>query len=225
MNNAQGGGMSASSFIDPNALPQWLRSGTEQTHQPGSAMPFQQPVSNQRNGYTIPPRVENVRVPSRPRGEINPNESNEAAANVFASMLGVASTSPNFPGSPPAQGYGMQGRPPASPMSPMQNPSPMGNMPGQGAGVDLGFNNSRGMQGPPPQGGYNGGMYQTGNLGQGNYPAGNSFSGALQYPAGTPGIPSTPNGTGSLGMEAGGQRASTKPAKKGWFDMIRDWFR
>ncbi len=226
-NNAQGGGMSASSFIDPNALPQRLRSGAEQTNQPGSAMPFQQPLSNQRSGYNVPPRVENVRVPSRPRGEINPNESNEAAANVFASMLGVASTSPNFSGAPPAQGYGMQGRPPGQggPASPMQNPSPMGNMAGQGVGVDPGFNNSRGMQGPPPQGGFNGGMYQTGNLGQGNYPAGNPFSGALQYPAGNPGIPSTPNGTGSLGMEAGGQRASTKPAKKGWFDMIRDWFR
>ena len=122
MNNmpAQGGGMSASSFIDPNALPQWLRSGGEQTNQSGNAMPFQQPGTNQRSGYSIPPRVENVRVPSRPRGEINPNEGNEAAANVFASMLGVASTSPNFSGSPSAQDYGMQGRPPTSPMSPMQ---------------------------------------------------------------------------------------------------------
>ena len=104
----------------------------------------------------------------------------------------------------------------------------MGNMPGQGAGVDPRFNNSR-MQGAPPQGypagGFNGGMYQTGNLGQGNYPGREFLSGASQYPAGNPGIPSTPNGMGSLGMEAGGQRASTKPAKKGWFDMIRDWFR
>jgi hypothetical protein len=218
--SAQGGGMSASSFIDPNALPQWLRSGTEQQNQAGSAMPFQQAGTNQRNGYSIPPRVENVRVPSRPRGEINPNEGNEAAANVFASMLGVASTSPNFPGSSPAQGYGM-------PASPMQNPSPVGNMPGQG--VMPGFNNSQGMQGPPqgyPSGGFNDGRYSTGNLGQSNYQAGNSFSGAPQYPSGGPGIPSTPNGMGgSLGMESGGQRASTKPAKKGWFDMIRDWFR
>jgi hypothetical protein len=231
------GGMSASSFIDPNALPQWLRSGSGQPDQAGNAMPFQQAGPNQipfqqasanqqRSGYSIPPRVENVRVPSRPRGEINPNEGNEAAANVFASMLGVASTSPNFPGSPPAQGYGMAGMP----GSPMQNPSPVGNMPGQGMGAAPGFNNSQGMQGSPqgyPSGGFNDGRYPTGNLAQGNYQAGNSFSGAPQYQSGGPGIPSTPNGMGgrSLGMEAGGQRASTKPAKKAWFDMIRDWFR
>jgi hypothetical protein len=222
---AQGGGMSAASFIDPNALPQWLRSGAEQSHQAGSAIPFQPPMANQRSGYNIPPRVENVRVPSRPRGEINPNEGNEAAANVFASMLGVASTSPNFPGSPPVQGYGMQGGPGVQgmPASPMQNPSPLGNMPGQGAG----FNNSQGMQGPPQSypGEFNGGRYPTGNLGQGNYPTGNSFSGGPQYQAGSSGVPSTPNGMGNLGMETDGQRASTKPAKKGWFDMIRDWFR
>lgn len=236
MNNAsaQGGGLSASSFIDPNALPQWLRSGTEQQNQVGNAMPPQRPAANQRSGYNLPPRVENVRVPSRPRGEINPNEGNEAAANVFASMLGVASPAPNFPGSPPIQGYGMQGGPSGqgaagSPIFPMQSASPVGNMPGQIAGAAPGFNNPQGMQGPPqnyPPGGFNNGMYQTGNQGQGNYPTGNSFPGAPQYSAGSSGMPSTPNSMGNLGMEAGGgQRTSTKPVKKGLFDMIRDWFR
>ncbi len=230
MNNApaQGGGLSASSFIDPNALPQWLRPGSEQQNQAGSTMSPPRPAATPRGGYSIPPRVENVRVPSRPRGEINPNESNEAAANVFASMLGVASTTPNFPGSPPVQGYGMQGGSfgqgmPSSPLSPIQGMPSANNIPGQALGGPPGFNNPQGMQGPQVQGyapgGYNRDMYQPGNQGQGNYQAGNAFLGAPQYPAGG-------SGMGSLGMEtAGGQKTSTKPAKKGWFDMIRDWFR
>jgi hypothetical protein len=232
--SAQGGGLSASSFIDPNALPQWLRSGNEQQNQAAHAMPPQFPGANQRDGYNVPPRVENVRVPSRPRGEINSNEGNEAAANVFASMLGVASTAPNFPG--PAQGYGMQGGQLGQgalvpPPSPMQNMPPTGNMPGQMAGANPGFNYPQGMQSTPQAqnyapGGFNNGMYQMGNQGQGNYPAGNSFPGAQQYPPQNSGMPFTPNGTGNLGMETGGgQRTLPKPAKKRLFDMIRDWFR
>jgi hypothetical protein len=228
MNNApvQGGGLSASSFIDPGVLPQWLRSGPEQQNQAGSMMPSPQPVATPRSGYTIPPRVENVRVPSRPRGEINPNEGNEAAANVFASMLGVASTTSNFPGSPPAQGYGMQGGPFGQGMPPMPS-SPANNIPGQAAGAPPGFNYPQGMQGqgqgPQPQGyapgGFSNGMYQAGNQGQGNYQAGNAFLGTPQYPAGGTGM-------GYPGMETDdGQKTSMKPAKKGLFDMIRDWFR
>ncbi len=230
MNNApvQGGGLSASSFIDPNALPQWLRSTAEQQNQLGSAMASQRPAATPRSGYSAPPRVDNVRVPSRPRGEINPNEGNEAAANVFASMLGVASTTPNFPGSPPAQGYGMQGGSfgqgmPGSPFSPMQGTPSANNIPGQVAGAPPGFNNPQGMQGQQAQGyasgGFNNGMYQAGNQGQGNYPAGNAFLGAPQYPANS-------SGTGNLGIGTDGeQKTSMKPAKKGLFDMIRDWFR
>ena len=181
-------------------------------------MSAQRPAATPRSGYNVPPRVENVRVPSRPRGEINPNESNEAAANVFASMLGVASTTPNIPGSSPAQGYGMQGGSfgqgmPVSQLSPMQGAPSASNIPGQVAGAPPGFNNSQGMPGTQgyASGGFNGGGYQTGNLGQGNYPP-------AQYPAGS--------STGNLGMEtARGQNTSAKPAKKGLFDMIRDWFR
>ncbi len=197
----QGNSLSASSFIDPNALPEWLRSETEQ-RQAGSPMPqSQSPAMNPGAGYGVPPRVENIRVPSRPRGEINPNEGNEAAANVFASMLGVASTAPNFPGSPAGQPYGMQ------------SPSPGGHMPA-------------GMQGPQqPQGyvpgGYNSGIYQTGNPGpQGNY----QMAGANQYPMA--GMSSMANAAGMPGNEMGAnQRSATKPAKKGFFETIRDWFR
>jgi hypothetical protein len=205
----QGNSLSASSFIDPNSLPEWLRSGNEQ-RQAGGLMPQQQsPAINPRSGYGVSPRVENIRVPSRPRGELNPNEGNEAAANVFASMLGVASTAPNFPGSPAGQPYGMQ------------SPSPGGNMPGQ---MPAGAQGPQRPQGYAP-GGYNSGIYQTGNPGQqGNYQMGNPSAGANQYPMA--GMSPRANAAGMPGNEMGtDQRSATKPAKKGFFETVRDWFR
>jgi hypothetical protein len=88
------GRLAASSVIDMNALPEWLRSaaGTQSAPE-AAAQAYAAP-------YTKPPYVENVRVPSRPRGEITSSETSEMAASVFASMLGVASTAPSFP-SPP----------------------------------------------------------------------------------------------------------------------------
>jgi hypothetical protein len=223
----QGAGLAASSFIDPNALPQWLRSGNEQQNQSGGAMPPQPPASTPRGGgYNVPPRIENVRVPSRPRGEMNPNESNEAAANVFASMLGVASTTPNFPGAPPpqSQSYGTPGGSLGQGAPSSSQPYPMGNMAGQPGGANPGFTNPPMAQ---SQGYMSGGLYQTGNQGLGNYPAGNSYPGASQYPAGVPGVPPMSGGTGNLGMmdTGAGQKTARKPAKKGIFDVIRDWFR
>jgi hypothetical protein len=217
MNNAPeaANNLSASSFIDPNALPSWLKSdGLDQ-----SGAPQQQ----SSNAYSVPPRVENVRVPSRPRGEINPNEGNEAAANVFASMLGVASSIPSVP----SVSYGMpQG----------------GQMPGQGTG---GLQNPQ--QGYAPAG-LGSGVYQTGNLGsQGSYQTGNLGSqGSYQtgnpgpqgsYQTGNPGQQANlysmggapPMQNGMPGSAMGGMgadpRFAEKPAKKGIFETIRDWFR
>lgn len=96
MTPSDGGALSASSFIDNSSLPSWLRSG-QSTDMP-SAQPTTPPGS-QAGSYTMPPRGENMRVPSRPRGEVNPTDTSEMAANVFASMLGVASTAPNYPAS------------------------------------------------------------------------------------------------------------------------------
>jgi hypothetical protein len=211
-----GNNLSASSFIDPNALPEWLRSAGSQTAQP------QGPGT-----YAGPPRVDNVRVPSRPRGEVNPNQGNEAAANVFASMLGVASSAPNFTGAP----YGAPGGQPA-PMS--------GNLPyPQQAPAGFG-NGSYGSNNPGPQGGYQSGNagpqagyamgnmgpqggYQTGNLGQpGGYPLGN----AQANPYAPGGMPPMQNGVSMPGGPVGADaRPSEKPAKKGFFETIRDWFR
>ncbi len=128
LNNAQGqaaagsgGGIAASSFIDMNALPEWLRSGVEP--QQGKAPSQGAMGATPPGSYGGPQRVENVRVPSRPRGEINQQEGSEVAANVFASMLGVASAAPNFPASSPMpsapSGSPMPAAPQAAPGFPM----------------------------------------------------------------------------------------------------------
>ena len=85
------GGLSGASLIDANVLPEWLRNADQQQ----AGMP---PAGNARSaGYGVAPRAESVRVPSRPRAEMSPHEQSEAAANVFSSLLGVASTAPNIP--------------------------------------------------------------------------------------------------------------------------------
>jgi hypothetical protein len=135
-----GNRVSASSFIDMNALPNWLRSTDQPAQgggpvQPGMGSGFYD-VSNANNansGNNIPgmtPRADSMRVPSRPRNEVNASESSELAANVFASMLGVASSTPNFPGQ----------QSPVKP--PMNNPQQSGanppyQQPGQGNGYGM----------------------------------------------------------------------------------------
>jgi hypothetical protein len=79
--------LTAPSLIDVNALPEWLHAGTGQGQAGIAASPSPAPV---------PPRVESVRVPSRPRMDMGPREQSQVAANVFASMLGVASPTPYF---------------------------------------------------------------------------------------------------------------------------------
>jgi hypothetical protein len=85
-------GLTGSSLIDENAIPGWLRSFDHQQ---------QTNVQSMGNMLSHPsgaaPRIENARVPSRPRGEIAPQEQSEVAANVFSSVLGVSSSAPYFP--------------------------------------------------------------------------------------------------------------------------------
>jgi hypothetical protein len=206
-NQAPGGsGLAASSFIDMNSLPDWLRSASEQQH-PGTQMPQATP---QRPGPThipSPPRVENVRVPSRPRGEMNPAQGSEAAANVFASMLGVAST-PNYSPASPNTAQGMPGGASAA------------NVPGQ---IPV-PGTAQGMAGAPPiyaAGGYGAGYPGQGaGPNQGNYAMGTPPAGAPYYPASTPGMPPMSGPTGMPGE----QREQTKSAKRGFFKAIHDWF-
>lgn len=128
------GNLSAPSLIDMKALPNWLRPAAE----PGSP---EKPASPPPAYGLVPPRVESVRVPSRPRGEMGPREQSEVAANVFASMLGVAASTSHLSSQPPqASVYPPQGQ-----SQPQQvKPQASGVAPGPQLGV----------MGPTPMAGY-----------------------------------------------------------------------
>jgi hypothetical protein len=218
-----GGTLSAASFIDVNALPPWLRP-TEGNY---NAPPAQGGMTNQgtqqrQNPYAAPPRVDNVRVPSRPRGEAGANEGSEVAANVFASMLGVASTAPNFPmhgqglGAPAQGAYGSSnGQPQPQGMPPMG----MQGVP-QGLGMAQPVQN---MNSSMPQPGYMQGPYGNNYAMQGNYPGNPS----MQQPPNMAGQQGAMNGfnvaQGNPGMN-GEQRTNVKPAKRGLFEALRSLF-
>jgi hypothetical protein len=209
-------GLAGSSFIDENAVPGWLRSydAQQQTNM--------QSLGNTRpNPNGTAPRVENVRVPSRPRAEIIPQEQSEVAANVFSSVLGVASSAPYFPSTGtgsqwhapaqeatfPAQGFQTgQPQPPAGMQwnAPVQPP---------------------GITGTPPAQGYNPATYQRGQ--QVAYPAvGNvSYTGMPQQQQQPQNWQGMPMGTSMADQQPDMQVSSSKPAKRGFLDTIRSWFR
>jgi hypothetical protein len=229
--NAGGNGISASSFIDRDALPSWLKESGQQP-----------PTGGNRSGvYTGgPQRVENMRVPSRPRGEINPQVGeSELAANVFASMLGVASAAPNFPASsapsmPPVPPQPQPsprptaqpgGYPPLSgpasmaggvmPQQPMRPPAPPNNIPGT---PQPAAGNQQPVQGYlGVYGGAHPGMQNSSNP----YAMGNPPMGSPQIPASGSGMPPVPNAAAG---QAGDGQSDVKQAKRGLFNSIREWF-
>ncbi|GHO66438.1 hypothetical protein KSC_053300 [Ktedonobacter sp. SOSP1-52] len=137
-----GGAISASSFVDVNALPSWMREG-EGYAQGGVSTGSQS--ANQAS----------MRVPSRPRSEVSSTEGSEVAANVFASMLGVASAAPQFPGQPPMQPQQPQQLQPGS--APMSNGSPfMGGAPGVQGPASMGMPQGPTSSPMPQPGGYAG---------------------------------------------------------------------
>jgi hypothetical protein len=97
---APAGSLTAASLIDMNALPEWLRSGVNLPS--ASEAPGRLPEPPRPAAEGLAQRMESMRVPSRPRNETGVNEQNEAAANVFASLLGVASVAPSLPSTPGA---------------------------------------------------------------------------------------------------------------------------
>jgi len=212
--------LSAASFIDRNELPEWLRAEAEQ-RQPSPASPVSpsagptrnMPQSASRQGpYAVPPRGgENMRVPNRPRGEMGPPESSEVAANVFASMLGVASNAPQFPlqgqGMPNGQRSPQQGIQPGIP--PMQY-GPQRQMPDAFP---------PGAVQPPPQG-YPPGAYNQGYPGNFQPNAQMGMPPTMMPPQGQPnGMGMPPMGPGM----AGEQRGNAKPVKRNLFEAIRNW--
>ncbi|GCE04198.1 hypothetical protein KDAU_15270 [Dictyobacter aurantiacus] len=227
----QGGQLSAASFIDPNSLPEWLRSSGGQ---PGTAGQPQGPGSRP-SGYGVPPRPDNMRVPSRPRNEVNPSESSELAANVFASMLGVASATPNYPvqqqggqpGQSQPQAYGQNpsgvqppytGQAQTGQGAPYSQPGQAGsyapsgqsgqwNQPGAMGQPGMSQNSLSGM---PASGSIPNTPTGTSGVFPQNYSAGNSLSGTYgnAYPGssqgqGNPGMGANPSMGGQTGVNAG----------------------
>lgn len=209
-----GGNLAGASLIDMNALPSWLRSSEEGMGQQAEPMGTQRPTA-----FGNPSRVENMRVPSRPRGELGPYEQSEVAANVFSSMLGVASSAPYFPaqpGSTPGYQQGFQGElfqqqsvPPQMGQIPMPSPGPSGSlhqvntaMPGSQPGL-------------ASQGYIPGGVQQ-------GYPTGNQPGAAGQS------LP--PNSAGAQPFSAGNNQrlnanaSGPKQGRRGIIDTIRSWF-
>jgi hypothetical protein len=205
-------GLMGSSLIDANAVPGWLRSYDDQQQANIQSMGN---MRSQPSGTA--PRVENARVPSRPRAEIVPQEQSEVAANVFSSVLGVASSAPYFPSTGtgpqwnapvqeatfPSQGFqGGQTQPPAGLQwnVPVQSPGTPGVQPAQG---------------------YNPALYQGGQ--QVVHPAGGnaSYSEMPQQPQQPPNGPNMP----MVGQQSYTNASSSKPVKRGFLDTIRSWFK
>jgi hypothetical protein len=204
-------GLAGSSFIDANAVPDWLRSFDDQQQ---TNMPSMGNMRPHPSGTA--PRIENVRVPSRPRADMVPQEQSEVAANVFSSVLGVASSAPHFPSS----GTGSQWHAPVQeatfPSQGFQSGQPQPpagmqwNMPVQPPGT----------AGVPPAQGYAPASYQGGQ--QAAYPAGGNvgYSGMPQQPPNGPGMPMP-----MTGQQSNMNESNSKPAKRGFLDTIRSWFK
>ena len=197
------GTLSMGSLIDVNALPEWLRSAADT---PQSQQGQQGP--NTSANYTFPPRADNVRVPNRPRNESGMSEDSEVAANVFSSMLGVASNAPQYPAQAPQQPQQVS-YPAYQGAQPMSNSSTA--LPPQGMPNPQGYN---------PQG-YNSQAYASGQLGQQNMGQQN-----YGYPMQS-GQGNYYTGMGQQNMALQNQlpQQSEKPAKKvGLFEAIRNFF-
>jgi hypothetical protein len=203
--------LGAASLVDANALPEWLRSAEDPRPGMASYQPGQSSIENPRQTtFGVPPRPDQMRVPSRPRGEMGYIEESEVAANTFASMLGVASVSPNFPGQQtPAQyqqsvpqPYSGPGLPTGSAQGQLGQSMPgMPSIAYPGAMPNQGFAPNQ-AQTPPG--------YQMGNM---------------------PGVAAQTSRANSIAGKQPGAitndnaaNANRKPAKRGFLSTILDWF-
>ncbi len=218
----------ASSLIDANALPEWLRSAEDQ--HPGKAFyqPGQRSFENPRQTtFGVPPRPDQMRVPSRPRGEMGYLEESEVAANTFASMLGVASVSPNFPGQQPYDAFGHS----QAPAQYQQNvPQPYSGTgmygPGMPAGSVQGQQGQLGQAVPGmPSTAYPGAMPNQGYApNQAQTPPGYQMGSMPGVAAQTPMANNTVGKQPGAMMNDASVNANKKPAKRGFLSTILDWF-
>ena len=198
------GNLPASSFIDMNELPDWLKPTEGQQLNAGFGQQQQgTPGMGRQANFGVPARPENVRVPSRPRSEMGPYEESEVAANVFSSMLGVASAAPHLPG----QQRG-------------QVPETM-----QGQGMPAGYGSPQNLQTQQGQQNPQGQQMNQGYAqAMGGYAPGNAMNNILPQQ----GRPMNAAGTqpGGATMPAGDSqaKANAKPAKRGFLSTILEWF-
>ena len=252
--NAQSGpqsGLSASSLLDVNSLPPWLREG--QQGQAGSsnmsagslidvnALPSWlravdgQPQQGQQAGRNVPPlygtapRIESARVPVRPRAEMMPPEQSEAAASVFSSVLGVASVSPRYPASPAANQQNFASAPAGpsgafytpQPASPMATPSTFNNGQAMPPGAGVAPRPAQGAIPASYAGNYANAYPNSGLDMQNPYIANQGQSAPQQPPAS---VMQTGTFQGGQNSPAYPADASARPGKRSFLDTIREWF-
>jgi hypothetical protein len=210
---AAGSALSAGSLIDMNALPEWLRTA-DQAPPASSRIPAG--GSGPYGTQGAPPRAESMRVPSRPRAEMAPLEQSEVAANVFSSLLGVASASPAYPGPQggqyPAAQQAFQVMLPVSPQAPGQiqpYPPPVASPfmpPGEQVGQPVSPLSPAygGMAPTPPAQGY----------------SPDAFGGVYQGPM----PPNALQGQPGRGQFPASEPTGTKTARRGFLETIRGWF-
>jgi hypothetical protein len=182
-----------------DALPDWLRPAEGQRQ--NEALSAQQRGVADNAGqasFGAPARPDNMRVPSRPRGETGPHEESEVAANVFASMLGVASPAPYFPGQ---QAKDASGRP--------QGPTP----PPQSQQL---WGSGTGYAGAPSM--------QSNVQGPGGYPMGTMPGGPGMPPQQAMPMNAAGMQPGSAMNYGGSGQSKAKPARRGFLSTILDWF-
>ena len=213
-------GLTGSSLIDANAVPDWLSSYDSQQQ---TTMQTMGNVRSQPGGTA--PRVENVRVPIRPRAEIVPHEQSEVAANVFSSMLGVASSAPYFPSAGPGSQSNRPSQEVSMPSQGFQSGQPQPpvgmqwNMPVQPPGTTA-VPPAQGYYSPTYQGGQQV-VYPTSYMAQGGSSVGVQ-SGMTQQPPNGPGMPM---GSSMAGQQSNANASSSKSVKRGFLETIRSWFK
>lgn len=199
------GGLAAGSLLDASVLPSWMRNtDTPQQHVAQA--------QNMRN--TQPPARP---VPSRPRGEGSVQEQSEAAANVFASMLGVAA-SPTLPGQQqPSTNLGVPLMPQAQPIQPVSQVVPGWQSPLQQHQTPMGYSAPSPMPPSSPPVSPLASPY-----GMGETPGMQNMTRMKTPPSSYPGM------GGNYGQESAmstSREAQSEGAKKkGFFDSIRDFF-
>ena len=223
--------LAASSFIDVNALPDWLKAPPGGRFGATSSQE-QQGANEQQRPVGIPPRQEYVRVPSRPRNEPGSSEDSTIAANAFASMLGVASAAPFFPAQQAKDASMGQGQMLAAQSLPPMQAQQGQNIPAAQLG-SAGISNPAATWGTPAM---QSAAYMTGQSGQPQFGVGfattqpptgyamNTNLSGMQPPQPSPSSVSGIQMEAAAPMNSGQAKTPAKPAKRGFLSTILDWF-